>query len=331
MSEHNQIAIIGPGNIGKATGLALIQRGLGDIAFWGRDEQKLRGAKLELMSCVDGDHDIDIRVSTSPEIIRGADVVVVTSGKPRTAGMGRADLIRENAPIIKNVGAMVREQAPDALVILVTNPLDAMVELMNRTSGLPEDKIIGMAGILDSRRFRGLLAEQLGARSHEVSGIVVGQHSDSMVPLFSRATYKAQNILDMVRDGQFSAEKIERVRQSLASTGATILKYNGVSAYFSPAACVTDIAESYLRNKERQFTASVRPLGVYGVDGEISIGVPVIANAQGVKPFEVPLSPEERLAFEKSVADQMIQNKALDEFSSGPKIAKAEPEPFEPA
>lgn len=331
MSEHNQIAIIGPGNISKATGLALIQRGLGDIVFWGRDEQKLRGAKLELMSCVDGDHDIDIRVSTSAEIIRRADIVVVTAGKPRTAGMTRADLIRENAPIIKNVGEMVREHAADALVILVTNPLDAMVELMNRTSGLPEHKIIGMAGILDSRRFRGLLAEELGARSHEVSGIVVGQHSDSMVPLFSRATYKGRNILDMVKDGQLSAAKIENVRQSLASIGATILKYNGVSAYFSPGACVTDIAESYLRNKERQFTASVRPCGIYGLNGEISIGVPVTVNAQGAKPFEVPLSPEEWAAFEKSVADQMIQNKALDEFSSGPEIAKAQPEPFEPA
>lgn len=331
MSQHNQIAIIGPGNIGKATGLALIQRGLGDIAFWGRDEHKLRGAKLELMSCVDGDHDIDIRVSTNPEIIRGADVVVVTSGKPRTAGMTRADLIRENAPIIKKMGEMVREQAPDALVILVTNPLDAMVELMNRISGFPEHKIIGMAGILDSRRFRGLLAEELGARSHEVSGIVVGQHSDSMVPLFSRATYKGRSILDLVRQGQLSAEKIERVRQSLASTGATILKYNGVSAYFSPGACVTDIADSYLKNKERQFTASVRPCGIYGLNGEISIGVPVTVNAQGVKPFEVPLSPEERAAFEKSVADQITQNKALDEFTLRPKISKAAPEPFEPA
>lgn len=335
MEERKQIAVIGPGNIGKATGLAVIQRGLGDLVFWGRDEQKLRGTKLELMSCIDGDADIDVCVSTDPVIIAGSDVVIVTSGKPRTAGMTRADLIRENAPIIEKVGSMIRQQAPDALVILVTNPLDAMVELMNRTSGLPENKIIGMAGILDSRRFRGLLAEELGARSHEVGGIVIGQHSDSMVPLFSRATYRGEKLPDLVASGKLSPEKLEALKQNVATTGATILKFNGMSAYFSPGACATDIAESYLTGKERQFPASVRPRGVYGVDGEVSIGVPVIVNGEGVTPFEVPITAEERAAFDKSVADQITQNKALEGFIPAPGHNRPEkqdsPAPMEPA
>lgn len=335
MDDKRQIAIVGPGNIGKATGLAMIQHGLGDVVFWGRDEDKLRGTKLELMSCVDGDEDFDVCVSTNPAIIAGSDVVVVTSGKPRTGNMTRADLIKENAPIIEKVGAVIAQHAPDALVILVTNPLDAMVELMNRTSGLPENKIIGMAGILDSRRFRGLLAEELGVRPHEVEGIVIGQHSDSMVPLFSSATLRGRRLDDLVAAGKMSRERLDGVKTNVASTGATILRLNGMTAYLSPAACATDIAESYLTGKAREFPASVRPRGVYGLDGDISIGVPVIVNEEGVTPFEIPLSPDEKAAFERSVADQVKQNQALDEFLSWRSLSledvPGEEPPFQPA
>ncbi len=314
-SGNKKISIIGPGNIGKSIGMACISKDLGDIAYLGRSAERLRGTVLELKPCIDGDQDITISTSTNPAILAGSDVVVITAGKPRTSDMTREDLIRVNTPIIRKCAQDISEHAPDAFVILVTNPLDSMVELMNRVSSVPSNKIMGMAGILDSRRFRAFLGEDFdNARPNEVKGYVIGQHGAKMVPLFSQATIKGRSLQEMLENGEITQERIEEIRKSTLGAGSSVIKFNGSSAYISPASCAATMIESLLvEGRERTMTASVHlQEDFHGVQG-VSIGVPVILSQGGVSQIsDLSLTADEHEAFLDAANDQMQQNQALD-------------------
>jgi malate dehydrogenase len=240
--------------------------------------------------------------SDYPAALSGADVVIVTAGIPRKPGMSRDDLIAVNAGVIKTVADNVRERCPDAFVIVITNPLDVMVWVMQKVSGLPAAKVVGMAGVLDSARFRYFLAEEFGVSVEDVSAFVLGGHGDTMVPLVRYSTVAGIPLPDLVKMGWTSQERLDAIVQRVRDGGAEIvgLLKTG-SAFYAPAAAAIQMAEAYLRDQKRVLPCAAQLNGIYGVDG-LYVGVPVVIGAGGVERIvEIELEAEERTAFDSSV------------------------------
>ncbi len=301
---RRKIALVGAGQIGGTLALLAGLKDLGDVVLFDVAEGMPAGKALDLVqsSPVEG---FDARLSGTNDYagIAGADVVIVTAGIPRKPGMSRDDLIATNAAVIKTVGEAIKQHCPNAFVIVITNPLDAMVWVMQKVSGLPAERVVGMAGVLDSARFRWFLAEEFDVSVEDVTAFVLGGHGDSMVPLVRYSTVAGIPLPDLVKMGWTTQEKLDSIVQRTRDGGAEIvgLLKTG-SAFYAPAASAIAMAESFLKDKKRVLPCAARLSGQYGVDG-LYVGVPVVIGAGGVERIvEIELDSAERTAFDKSVA-----------------------------
>ena len=301
---RKKIALIGGGQIGGTLAHLAGLKELGDVVIFDIAEGLPQGKALDLSqsSTVEG-YDADISGANDYTAIKGADVVIVTAGVPRKPGMSRDDLLGINLKVMKSVGEGIRDNAPDAFVICITNPLDVMVWALQKFSGLPERKIVGMAGVLDSARFKLFLAEEMNVSVEDVNAFVLGGHGDTMVPLARYSTVAGIPVPDLVEMGWITQEKLEQIIQRTRDGGAEIvgLLKTG-SAYYAPATAAIAMAESYLKDKRRLMPCAVHLDGEYGVDG-IYVGVPVLIGENGVeKIVEISLNDDEKAGFDKSVA-----------------------------
>jgi len=298
-----RIALIGAGQIGGTLAHLIGLKRLGDVVLFDIVEGMPQGKALDLVesSPVEG---FDARISGTNDYadLEGADVVVVTAGLPRKPGMSRDDLLATNAGIIRTVAENIARYCPQAFVVVITNPLDAMVWVMQKVSGLPHHMVCGMAGVLDSARFRYFLAEEFGVSVQDVSAFVLGGHGDTMVPLVRYSTVAGIPVPDLVAMGWSTPERIERIVQRTRDGGAEIvgLMKTG-SAFYAPASSAIAMVESYLLDRKRVLPCAAWLSGQYGVDG-LYVGVPVVIGAGGVERIvEISLTPEEKAAFDRSV------------------------------
>jgi malate dehydrogenase len=300
---RKKIALIGAGQIGGTLALLAAQKELGDVVLFDIAEGVPAGKALDLAQAgpVEG-YNATLSGSNDYAAIAGADVVIVTAGIPRKPGMSRDDLIAINAGVIKQVGEAIKAHCPNAFVIVITNPLDAMVWVMQKVSGLPPEKVVGMAGILDSARFRCFLAEEFKVSVEDVTAFVLGGHGDSMVPLVRYSTVAGIPLPDLVELGWTTQEKLDAIVQRTRDGGAEIVKLLKTgSAFYAPAASAIAMAESYLKDKKRVLPVAAHLTGQYGVD-DLYVGVPVIIGAGGVeKIVEIELNAEEKAQFDSSV------------------------------
>ncbi len=330
---RNKIALIGAGNIGGTLAHLAGLKELGDIVLFDIVNGIPQGKALDIAESapVDG-FDASVTGSKSYAAIRGADVIIVTAGIARKPGMSRDDLIGVNANVMASVGVGIKKYAPKAFVICITNPLDAMVWALREASGLPHNKVVGMAGVLDSARFRCFLAEEFKVSVEDVTAFVLGGHGDTMVPLPRYSTVAGIPLPDLVKMGWTTTEKIKQIVQRTRDGGAEIvgLLKTG-SAYYAPAAAAISMAESYLKDKKRVLPCAAHLSGQYG-QKDIYVGVPCIIGKGGVeKIIEINLSVAEKKAFLKSVAavkdllkaTRAITKKAATQAAKDAKSAKA--------
>jgi malate dehydrogenase len=301
---RKKIALIGAGQIGGTLALLAATKDLGDVVLFDIVDGVPQGKSLDLAQSgpVEG-FDATMKGTSEYRDIAGADVVIVTAGVPRKPGMSRDDLLEINLKVMEQVGAGIAKYAPDAFVICITNPLDAMVWALQKFSGLPSQRVVGMAGVLDSSRFRHFIADELKVSVEDVTAFVLGGHGDTMVPLPRYTTVAGIPLTDIVKMGWLSKEKLEAIIQRTRDGGAEIvgLLKTG-SAFYAPAASAIAMAESYLKDKRRLLPCAAFLKGEYGVKGTY-VGVPVIIGAQGVeKVVEISLSGSEQKQFDKSVA-----------------------------
>ncbi|HVO13649.1 MAG TPA: malate dehydrogenase [Alphaproteobacteria bacterium] len=301
---RNKIALIGAGQIGGTLALLAGLKELGDVVLFDIVDGVPQGKSLDIAeaSPVEG-FDVRYAGASSYEAIKGADVVIVTAGVPRKPGMSRDDLIGTNAKVMKAVGDGIKKYAPKAFVICITNPLDAMVWALREVCGLPHNKVVGMAGVLDSARFRYFLAEEFGVSVEDVTAFVLGGHGDTMVPLPRYSTVAGIPLPDLVKMGWTTQEKLDKIVQRTRDGGAEIVNLLKTgSAFYAPAASAIAMAESYLRDKKRVLPCAAWLNGQYGVK-DTYVGVPVVIGAGGVERIvEIELNPAEKAAFDKSVA-----------------------------
>jgi len=301
---RNKIALIGAGNIGGTLAHLIGLKELGDVAFVDVFGGVAAGKALDIMqsSPVDG-FDSHMTGSSDYSAIKDADVVIVTAGFPRMPGMSRDDLVAKNAGVIATVADGIKAHCPGAFVIVITNPLDAMVSVMQQKSGLPPNMVVGMAGVLDSSRFRLFLAHEFGVSVEDVTAFVLGGHGDTMVPLVRYSTVAGIPVPDLVKMGWTTQDKIDAIVTRTANGGGEIVKLlEKGSAFYAPAASAVAMAESYLRDKKRVLPAAAHLTGQYGMT-DLYVGVPVVIGAGGVERIvEVQLNEQEQAAFNKSCA-----------------------------
>jgi len=301
---RSKIALVGAGQIGGTLALLSGLKELGDVVLFDVVKGIPQGKGLDLaeMSPVEG-FDAAYQGTNAYGKLKGADVVIVTAGVPRKPGMSRDDLIGINAKVMKDVGAGIKKHCPKAFVICITNPLDAMVWALRELSGLPHNKVVGMAGVLDSARFRYFLAEEFGVSVEDVTAFVLGGHGDSMVPLVRYSTVAGIPLPDLVKMGWTTQKRLDEIVQRTRDGGAEIvgLLKTG-SAFYAPAAAAIAMAESYLRDKKRVLPCAAWLTGQYGVRN-LYVGVPVVIGAKGVERIvEIKLNAEEKKQFNGSVA-----------------------------
>lgn len=303
MARRNKIALVGAGQIGGTLALLAGMKELGDVVLVDVAEGVPQGKALDLIeaSPVEG-FDSALSGSNDYAAIKDADVVIVTAGVPRKPGMSRDDLIGINTGIIKTVGENIKKHAPKSFVIVITNPLDVMVEVMQRVTGFAAHMVVGMAGVLDSSRFRYFLAEEFKVSVEDVSAFVLGGHGDTMVPLVRYSTVGGVPLPDLVKMGWTTQQRIEQIVQRTRDGGAEIVNLLKTgSAFYAPASSAIAMAESYIKDKKRVLPCAARLNGEYGVKG-LYIGVPVVIGAGGVeKIVEIKLTPEEQKMFDHSV------------------------------
>jgi malate dehydrogenase len=303
MARH-KIALIGAGQIGGTLAHLVGLKELGDVVLFDIAEGIPQGKALDIAESapVEG---FDARFSGTQDYaaIEGADVVIVTAGVPRKPGMSRDDLLGINLKVMEAVGNGIKQYAPNAFVICITNPLDAMVWALQKFSGLPSNKIVGMAGVLDSARFRHFLADSLGVSVEDVTAFVLGGHGDDMVPLVRYSTVAGIPLPDLVKMGWMTQEKLDAMVERTRKGGGEIVNLLKTgSAFYAPAASAIAMAESYLRDKKRVLPCAAALTGQYGVNG-LFVGVPIVIGANGVERIvEVSFSGDEKAMFEKSVA-----------------------------
>jgi malate dehydrogenase len=299
---RRKIALIGAGNIGGTLAHLIGLKELGDVALFDVFGGVAAGKALDIMQSgpVDG-FDAMMTGGSDYAAIAGADVVIVTAGFPRTPGMSRDDLVSKNAGVIAQVAEGVKTHCPDAFVIVITNPLDAMVWVFKEKSGLPAHKVVGMAGVLDSARFRLFLAHEFKVSVEDVTAFVLGGHGDTMVPLTRYSTVAGIPVPDLVRMGWTTQERVDAIVQRTANGGGEIVKLlERGSAYYAPAASAIAMAESYLKDKKRVLPCAAWLTGQYGVR-DLYVGVPVVIGAAGVERIvEIALNEAEKAAFERS-------------------------------
>ncbi len=299
---RNKIALIGAGNIGGTLAHLIGLKELGDVVMFDVFGGVAAGKALDIMqsSPVDG-FDSEMSGGSDYAAIAGSDVVIVTAGFPRMPGMSRDDLLSKNAGVIAQVAEGIKAHCPGAFVIVITNPLDVMVWVMQQKSGLPKEMVVGMAGVLDSSRFRLFLAQEFGVSVEDVTAFVLGGHGDTMVPLIRYSTVAGIPIPDLIKMGWTTQERIEAICVRTANGGGEIVKLlEKGSAFYAPAASAVAMAEAFLRDKKRVLPAAVMLNGEYGLH-DMYVGVPVVIGAGGVERIiEVSFTADEKAAFDKS-------------------------------
>ncbi len=314
---RKKIALIGAGNIGGTLAHLAAAKELGDIVLFDVIEGVPQGKALDLSQCgpIEG-FDAKITGSNDYADIAGADVIIVTAGVARKPGMSRDDLLGINLKVMKAVGEGIRDNAPDAFVICITNPLDAMVWALREFSGLPREKVVGMAGVLDSARFSHFLAEEFQVSVKDVNSFVLGGHGDTMVPVVQYSTVAGIPVPDLIKQGRSTKERIDAIVQRTRGGGGEIvgLLKTG-SAYYAPATSGIAMAEAYLGDQKRLLPCAAYVEGKYGLDG-LYVGVPVIIGAGGVEQIvEIELDDEAKANLQVSVdavEELLAACKALD-------------------
>jgi len=301
---RKKIALVGAGNIGGTLAHLAVLKELGDVVIFDIVEGMPAGKALDIAQAgpVEG-FDASLKGTNDYQDIAGADVVIVTAGVARKPGMSRDDLIGINTKVIGQVGAAIKAHCPKAFVIVITNPLDVMVWVMREACGLPHNRVVGMAGVLDSARFRAFLAEEFKVSVEDVTAFVLGGHGDTMVPLPRYSSVGGIPLPDLIRMGWTTQKRIDEIVQRTRDGGAEIvgLLKTG-SAFYAPATSAIMMAESYLKDKKRILPCAAYCDGQYGLKG-VYVGVPVVIGAGGVERIvEIPLDKGEQEAFAKSVA-----------------------------
>lgn len=298
-----KIALVGAGNIGGTLAHLIGLKELGDVVLFDVVEGVPQGKALDLVesSPIEG-FDCRIKGTQDYKDIAGSAVVIVTAGLPRKPGMSRDDLLEINSKIICQVGKGIKEHCPDAFVIVITNPLDAMVWVMFKEAGLPHTKVVGMAGVLDSARFRYFLADEFNVSVEDVSALVMGGHGDTMVPLTRFSTVAGIPLPELVQMGWTTQKRIDEIVQRTRQGGGEIVNLLKTgSAFYAPASSAVAMTEAYLKDKKRVFPCAAMLTGEYGVR-DLYAGVPVLIGANGVeKVIELRLSEEEKKMFDHSV------------------------------
>jgi len=299
---RKKIALIGGGQIGGTLAHLAALKELGDVVIFDIMEGLPQGKALDLSQSgpVDG-FNAKLSGTNSYDDIKGADVVIVTAGVPRKPGMSRDDLLGINLKVMAAVGDGIRNNCPNAFVICITNPLDAMVWALQKFSGVPHAKIVGMAGVLDSARFRHFLAEELGVSVEDVSAFVLGGHGDTMVPMPRFSTVAGIALPELVKMGWIKQDRLDQIVDRTRNGGAEIvgLLKTG-SAYYAPATSAIAMAESYLKDQKRVLPCAVHVDGVYGIK-DLYVGLPVVIGEKGVERIvELDLTAEEKTGLDKS-------------------------------
>lgn len=297
MASRKKIALIGAGQIGGTLALLVGTRRLGDVTLFDVVPDMPQGKALDLshLAPVFG---LDFKITGTNSIadLEGADVCIVTSGIPRKPGMSRDDLVKTNADIVRSVGEGIKKHAPNALIIVVTNPLDAMVYLMQKVTGFPASRVLGMAGVLDTARYQAFLAEELKVSVQSVSAFVLGGHGDDMVPVRSYTTCNGIPVEKLI-----SKDRLDAIEKRVRGAGGEVVALLKTgSAFVSPAASAIQMAEAYLFDERRVLAAAAQLNGEYGLK-DIYLGVPIVMGAKGVeKVVEIDLTPAEREALHAS-------------------------------
>ena len=296
---RNKVTVIGAGNVGATTAQRIAEAGLADVVLVDIVEGMPQGKGLDLAEAapVVG-HDARILGTNDYADTAGSDIIVVTSGIARKPGMSRDDLIATNAGIVSSVVEAAAAVSPEAIIIVVTNPLDVMCHVAMRASGFPRERVLGMAGVLDSARFRTFIAMEMGVSVEDVHAFVLGGHGDTMVPLSRYSTVAGVPITELL-----SAERVTALETRTANGGAEIVALLKTgSAYYAPAASTFEMVDAILRDRKRVLPCATFLTGEFGVDG-LFVGVPVVLGRGGLeRVFEIKLLPDEQAAFDKSAA-----------------------------
>ncbi len=300
---RDKIALIGSGQIGGTLAHLIGLKELGDVVLFDIAEGVPQGKALDIAQSapVDG-FDAQFTGANSYEALDNTKVCIVTAGVPRKPGMSRDDLLSINLKVMEQVGAGIKKYAPDAFVICITNPLDAMVWALQKASGMPHKKVVGMAGVLDSSRFRYFLADEFNVSVEDVTAFVLGGHGDTMVPLVRYSTVAGIPLPDLVKMGWTSQARIDEIVDRTRNGGAEIVNLLKTgSAFYAPAASAIAMAESYLKDKKRVLPCAAYLSGEYGVK-DMYVGVPAVIGSKGVeRVVEIELAGKDREAFDKSV------------------------------
>ena len=315
---RNKIALVGSGNIGGTLAHLAAIKELGDVTLFDIAEGIPQGKSLDLAQSgpVEG-FDSKMVGTNDYKDLKDSDVVIVTAGVARKPGMSRDDLVEINTKVMKQVGLGIKENCPKAFVICITNPLDAMVGVLQRASGLPTNMVVGMAGVLDSARFRHFLAEEFNVSVSDVTAFVLGGHGDTMVPLARYSAVAGIPVPDLVKMGWSTQEKIDQIVQRTRDGGAEIvgLLKTG-SAFYAPASSAIEMAESYLRDKKKLLPCAAYVDGYYSLDG-LYVGVPVIIGKNGVERIvEISFTSDEKNMFNNSVSAVRQLNDVASKFEA---------------
>jgi malate dehydrogenase len=315
---RNKIALIGAGNIGGTLAHLAAIKELGDVTLFDIADGIPQGKALDLAQSgpVEG-FDSNVNGSNDYSSLTGSDVVIVTAGVARKPGMSRDDLVEINTKVMKQVGKGIKENCPKAFIICITNPLDAMVGVLQRASGLPTNMVVGMAGVLDSARFRHFLAEEFNVSVSDVTAFVLGGHGDTMVPLSRYSAVAGIPVPDLVKMGWSSQEKIDQIVQRTRDGGAEIvgLLKTG-SAFYAPASAAIEMADSYLKDKKKLLPCAAFVDGYYNLKG-IYVGVPVIIGKDGVERIvEIDFELDEKEMFDHSISAVKQLNEIASKFEA---------------
>jgi malate dehydrogenase len=308
VAKRKKIAFIGAGNVGATCAHLCFLRSLGDIVLYDIIDGLPQGKALDMLESAPVlGVDVDVIGSTDIKDIAGADCIVVTSGSPRKPGMSRDDLLKINAGVMNTVGSAIKAHAPDAFVIVVTNPLDAMVTQIKRVSGLPKGRVVGQAGVLDSARYRTFLAAELNVSVSSVNAMVLGGHGDDMVPVRSYTTCGGVPIEKLIKPA-----RLEEIETRTRNGGAEIVNLMKTSSYYAAGTAVYRMVEAFILDKKEVLPAAAYLDGEYGVNG-LYAGVPVIIGGEGVERIvTIDLTSAEKKAFESSVAHVKELVEAMD-------------------
>ena len=300
-----KISLIGAGQIGGTLAhLVGLKELANEVVLFDVAEGIAKGKALDIAqsSAIDG-FDVDFKGTNNYEDTKNSDVIIITAGIPRKPGMTRDDLLGTNLKIIKQVGEGIAKSSPNAFVICITNPLDVIVMALQKYSGLPKNKVVGMAGVLDTSRFKLFLCKEFNVPIKEIDSFVLGGHGDTMVPVPNRTTVSGKNLMDLVKEGKLTQDRLDAIIDRTRKGGAEIVKYlEKGSAFYAPAASAIDMAESYLKDLKKTLPCAVYLDGQYGVS-DLYAGVPAVIGSNGIENVvELELDSEEKKNFDISIA-----------------------------